>query len=89
MKVNELLATLKGTGNVRKATPEFWELRNQYPKTMRKLGVVLTKGDDGEWTVKLPDTVTQEAAGEAMAQTKANEAFYRTHVWQDVDNHLS
>lgn len=89
MKVNELLETLPGNGNMRTATPEFWELRNRFPKTMRSLGVSLNKTDAGEWLVTLPESLTQEVADEALAQTKATNAFYAAGVWQDVDNHLS
>lgn len=85
MTTQEILETLPGQGEVREATEAFWEIRNNYKKTVNRLGFQIYKNDAGKWLVSLKYVDMATEFTEVLSSVKADNAFYKSSVWQDTN----
>ena len=86
--MQEVMETIPGEGNVRKATAAFWEVRNRFKKTLYRLGFGLYK-ENGEWLVDLKNVDMTSDVQETAAAIRADAEFYKNSVWQDTNEKLS
>ena len=86
--MQEVLETLPGEGNVRKATAAFWEVRNRFKKTLNRLGFGLYQ-ENGQWFVDLKNVDIASDVQETAAAIRADAEFYKNSVWQDTNEKLN
>ena len=79
--MQEVMETIPGEGNVRKATAAFWEVLN-------RLGFGLYQ-ENGQWFVDLKNVDMTSDVQETAAAIRADAEFYKNSVWQDTNEKLN